>query len=87
MGIERNIDVATLDLPHRIALEEVIGHKLGSHQRLTICIHEDGSSASEKRKTQTLEEWGDVYQGLTDGELTAVDIAIRTRANVTRDAL
>ena len=83
MDIERKIDVATLDLPHRRAFEEVIGHELGAHQQLVISVHEV-APVNDDRPAQTLDDWTGVYNGLTDSEIDAVDAAVKTRANLTR---
>ncbi|MEO8494077.1 MAG: hypothetical protein ABI614_03335 [Planctomycetota bacterium] len=84
MDTERKIDVATLDLPHRRALEDVIGHELGTHQQLIISVHEI-SPNTDDRPVQTLDDWASVYDGLTDSEVDAVDAAVKTRANLTRE--
>ena len=84
MDTERKIDVATLDLPHRRAIEDVIGHELGTHQQLIISVHEIAPTIDE-RPVQTLDDWAGVYDGLTDSEVDAVDAAVKTRANLTRE--
>ena len=68
MDTERKIDVATLDLPHRRALEDVIGHELGTHQQLIISVHEIAPIIDD-RPVQTLDDWAGVYDGLTDSEV------------------
>jgi hypothetical protein len=78
------IDVATLDLPHRRALEEVIGRGLSDDQQLLISVIETRASQTGL-PAQTLEEWTSVYDGLTDDQIDSIDRITKTRANVTRD--
>ena len=80
-----NIEVATLDPPHRRALEEVIGQQLAGNQRLVISVIDVATpQAGEPRPTQTLEGWTQVYDGLSDEEIESVDKIAKTRANLTR---
>jgi len=81
-----NIDVATLDLPHRQALEEVIGKQLASHQRLVISVIELVPPAVEdSRPAQSLDDWTKIYDGLSDEEVEEIDQVAKTRANLSRD--
>ncbi|MDP1798583.1 MAG: hypothetical protein Q8K78_13910 [Planctomycetaceae bacterium] len=81
-----NIDVATLDLPHRKALEEVIGHALAAHQRLVISVIElTPLPVDTSRPAQSLDDWTKVYDGLSEDEVEAIDQIAKTRANLTRD--
>ena len=80
------IDVATLDLPHRRALEEVIGRELGANQRIIISVVDLAmSKTGVPRPAQTLEEWTNVYEGLSDDQIEAVDKIAKTRAKLTRN--
>lgn len=88
MKMERNIDVAALDTPHRRALEEVIGCELEPNQRLVISIMELAPPLQDQgadRPAQTLEDWTQVYKGLNDADIEAIDDIAKTRANMTRD--
>jgi hypothetical protein len=86
METDLKIDVATLDAPHRRALEEVIGRELATSQRLIISVIDVAVPAgSSPRPVQTLEDWTAVYDGLSDDEVEAVDKVAKTRANLTRD--
>jgi hypothetical protein len=76
-----NIDVASLDPPHRRALEEVLGRQLAANERLTISITE----LTIPSPPQTLEDWTHVYEGLTDEEIEEIDKIAKTRADLTRD--
>jgi hypothetical protein len=79
------IDVATLDAPHRRALEEVIGQQLASNQRLVINVMQITIPAPDDRPAQSLDDWTRVYDGLSDSEVDAIDVVVNTRANLTRD--
>ena len=86
METERKIDVATLDTPHRRALEEVIGCELEAHQRLIISVIEVESRPSDTaRPAQTIDDWTNVYEGLSEPEIEAIDKVAKTRANLTRN--
>lgn len=81
-----NIDVATLDAPHRRALEEVIGQQLAGNQRLIISVMDvTMPQTAAPRPAQTLEDWTNIYEGLSDDEIEAVDKIAKTRANLTRN--
>lgn len=79
------IDVATLDAPHRRALEEVIGQQLASNQRLVINVIQVTIPVTDDRPSQSLDDWTRVYNGLSDTEVEAIDAIVNTRANLTRD--
>ena len=86
MEKDLKIDVATLDAPHRRALEEVIGQQLTANQRLIISITEVEVPPNDAQKpSQTLEDWTHVYDGLSDEEIEAIDEIAKTRANLTRN--
>jgi hypothetical protein len=81
------IDVATLDVSHRRALEEVIGRELAANQQLMISVIEAQASASDTtRPAQSLDDWTRVYDGLSDEQIEAIDEIAKTRANLTRNA-
>ena len=79
-----NIDVANLDALHRQALEEIVGHELATHQRLTISVSEMGSSPATVQPAQSLEDWTTVYDGLIDEEIEAIDQIAKIGADLTR---
>jgi len=85
METDLKIDVATLDAPHRQALEEVIGCGLAPNQRLIISVVELMSPRTpESRPAQSLDDWTSVYNGLSDCEIHDVEEIANTRANLTR---
>lgn len=86
--MERNlkINVATLDEPHRRAMEEVIGRELAVSQQLIISVIDLAMPhGGDKKATQTLDDWTTVYDGLSDAEIEAIDKDVKTRANLTRN--
>ena len=85
MENKRKIDVATLDFPHRRALEEVIGQELQSNQQVLISVINLQTAVNDDRPAQTLDDWTGIYEGLSDDEIEAVDATIKTRADLTRD--
>ena len=85
MENKRKIDVATLDFPHRRALEEVIGQELQSNQQVLISVINLQTVVNDDRPSQTLDDWTGIYDGLSDDEIEAVDATIKTRADLTRD--
>lgn len=81
-----NIDVAALDLPHRRAIEEVIGQTLAINQRLVISVTDIETPASAPaRPFQSLDDWTKVYDGLSDADIESIDKIAKTRANLTRN--
>lgn len=84
MGVELQIDVVSLDAPHRRALEEVIGRELAANQRLTISIRDLAAPRTSARPAQSLSDWTGIYEGLSDEEVDQIDKIIKTRANLTR---
>ena len=86
MESDLKINVATLDAPHRQALEEVIGRQLAGNQALLISVIDLGAVPdTEQRPPQSLEDWTQVYEGLSEEEIEAVDAIAKSRANLTRD--
>ncbi len=86
MDTTYNIDVASLDGAHRQALEDVIGVRLEARQRLIIRVTEAArvEPTSDHRPPQSIDDLANVYEGLTDEEIEAVDRDIKTCANLTR---
>ncbi len=86
MEYDLKIDVATLDPPHRRAMEEVIGQPLAANQRLIISVTEVEMAPSEQpRRVQSLDDWTKVYEGLSDEDIESIDKIAKTRANLTRN--
>jgi hypothetical protein len=86
MEHDLTIDVIKLDESHRRAIEEVIGRELATNQRLIISVTEvEVPTTGSPRPAQTLEDWTNVYEGLSDAEIEKIDAIAKTRANLTRD--
>jgi hypothetical protein len=87
MEMSRSIDVVSLDATHRRALEDLIGVQLQANQRLVIGVSEIETATSEapSRRSQTLEDWTSVYEGLSDEQIEAIDRIAKTRADLTRN--
>jgi hypothetical protein len=85
MEADLKIDVAALDDPHRQALEEVIGRHLKANQQLIISVTEVEMASDQARPAQSLDDWIEVYEGLSDAEIESIDKIAKTRANLTRN--
>ena len=84
MGVDLQIDVDSLDASHRRALEELIGRELATNQRLTISVTDATPVSPTSKPAQSLRDWTQVYEGLSDDEVDEIDKIIKTRANLTR---
>ncbi len=84
MGADLPINVSDLDAAHRRALEEMIGRELTPNQRLTLSVSEIATPPSTPKPAQSLDDWTQVYNGLSDDEIDEIDRIIKTRANLTR---
>jgi hypothetical protein len=82
METSREINVTSLDAAHRRALEDIIGTQLRSNHRLIINVTEmsDDQATATTRPVQTLEDWTNVYDGLSDQEMEGMDKIIKARA-------
>lgn len=86
METNLKIDVTALDDPHRRVLEEVLGQPLTANQRVIIRVTDvETTPSAAPRPAQTLEDWTNVYEGLSDEQIEAVDTIAKTRANLTRN--
>lgn len=84
----RNVkDIATVD---RRALEHVIGRQLADDQRLLIRVVSvevpQHAPTAAAQAAGPLPEWCNVYQGLTDEAITALEETVLTRADLSRAA-
>ena len=86
-NIVRN--VRDIEAGDRHALEHVVGQALRDNQRLIIRIAEVDLSrevpAADSHRPQTLADWTNVYEGLSEEEVEAVDKSVKERANLTRN--
>jgi hypothetical protein len=81
--------VRDLTLADRSAIERVVGHPLSVDQRLTIQVMTEVETCAETDRTNEaptnrLPEWCNVYGGMSDDELLALEGIIRARANLDR---
>lgn len=81
-------DVTTLDETHRRALEDVLGRELQANQRLIINVLEvEGTvtiGPAGERAPQTLADWTNVFEGLSEVQIEDIDRIAKTRANLSR---
>jgi hypothetical protein len=88
MEITRN--VTEIKPADRNALEHVLGQPLHDGQQLIVRIvtpeaaapHADANTPA--RDEDTLPDWCNVYEGLSDAEVAAIEEVMLTRANLTR---
>ncbi len=82
------IDVLTLDAKHRSAIEDLIGAPLQANQRLLIGVTEIAASSSVVAAPQeipSIENWTNVYDGLTETQINEIDAITNVRADLTRN--
>lgn len=81
-------NVRDISLPDKLALEHVIGQQLTENQQVIIQIYnldlrsEPATPGIES--AQGLPDWCNVYAGLTDKQVEAVEQTALQRANLTR---
>lgn len=79
-------DIGTAD---RRALEHVIGQRLSDRQQLVIeVVNPDvpSTQAAAEPAAATLPDWCNVYEGLSDVEMAALEDVVLTRADLSREA-
>lgn len=84
MEMSQEINVTSLDEVHRRAFEDVIGIQLGRNHRLMIKVADIDLTPAGARSGQTISDWTDVYEGLSDEEVEEIERAVNTRADLTR---
>ena len=80
METSREIDVVSLDVAAPPALEGVLGTPLHSNQRRDHQC-DAGQCRAEHRKrgpAQRIEDWTNVYEGLSDQEIQVIDEIVKT---------
>jgi hypothetical protein len=74
----------------RSAAEQLVGHALREDQQLVIQVRDGIMPDSERKGSNVpededkLPEWCNVYEGLTDEEIAALEKAISRRLDLTR---
>jgi hypothetical protein len=78
-------DIETAD---RQAFEHILGRPLADHQQLIIRVV-NADMATTRRATEptavTLPDWCNVYEGLSDDEVSALEDVVLTRADLSRE--
>lgn len=81
-------NVRDISLPDKLALEHVIGQQLTENQQVIIQICSldlrSEPATTEAESARGLPDWCNVYAGLTDEEVAAVEQTALQRANLTR---
>jgi hypothetical protein len=86
--ITRN--VAEIEPSDRRALEHVLGYPLHDHQTVVLrvvgsdTVDDSPANGDQSSLGDTLPDWCDVYDGLSDDEIAAIEKIMLTRANLTR---
>ncbi len=77
--------VGEMQANERSAAELLIGHRLRGHEKLILQVVnlDMVEQASESRPAQSLPDWCNIYNGLTDVEIDNIDKSI-TRCNLSR---
>ena len=86
-SVTRN--VKDIDSTDRQALERLLGYSLRENQQLIIKVVNLGNQDAAKNETppaddQTLPDWCNVYEGLSDDEIEQLEQTILTRADLSR---
>ena len=77
--------VGEMQANERSAAELLIGHRLRGHEQLILQVVnlETAEQASDSRPDQSLPDWCNIYNGLTDEEIDNIDKSI-VRSNLSR---
>jgi len=84
MEMPVHIDVASLDLMHRRALEDVLGRTLQAGERLLVQVAPASGDRMHAESPKVIDLIKGFYEGMTDEEIEEVDQAIKPRANLSR---
>jgi hypothetical protein len=84
--VVRNVrDITAAD---RRALEHVLGRPLGEDQQVVLQVvapaKPSATEAGDRAASDRLPDWCNVYAGLSDEQVEAVETAIRRRSDLTR---
>ena len=82
-------NVRDIDTADRRALEHVIGQHLSEDQRLVIhVVNMDvpPQLSDDTPVNVTLPDWCNVYEGLSDEEVSALEEVVLTRADLSRNS-
>ena len=76
-----------METADRRALEHVIGRPLTDNQQLVIRVVSEDASSTRARsapETPALPDWCNVYEGLSDEQVSALEAVVLRRADLTR---
>lgn len=76
--------VRDLDFSERSALEHLVGHSLHDNQHLVIQVVNAEAQPATRSVGDTLPEWCNVYEGLSDEEIAGVEQTVLRRADLSR---
>lgn len=70
--------VGEMKANERSAAELLLGHRLRGHEQLIIQImsHETADQTNDSHPAQSLPDWCNIYNGLTDEEIDNIDKSI-----------
>lgn len=81
-------NVRDISLPDRLALEHVIGQPLAENQQVIIQVHSldlpTDAVGDQGESNHRLPDWCNVYTGLTEEQVNAIEQTVLNRANLTR---
>jgi hypothetical protein len=85
-------NVIDIEAADRQALEHVFGRQLHDSQQVVMRVvspnlqEESPSNGDQADDVEALPEWCNVYEGLSDDEIAAIEEVMLIRANLTRSA-
>jgi hypothetical protein len=83
-------NVRDIEADDRLALERVVGQTLRDNQKLIIQINEvdvgGEVSGIDHRQPQTLADWTNVYDGLSDQQIEEIEAVILDRSHWRRNS-
>lgn len=85
MTTQLDIDASRLSPQQRQVLEELTGQRLTGQSRVTIVLSQAGTQPASDRPAQSVQDWLEVYEGMSENQVEQVDAAAKQRANLTRD--
>ena len=83
-------NVVEIEPTDRRALEHLLGQQLDDNQQLLLRVigpvapDVESANGDQEADDDLLPEWCNVYEGLSDDEIAAIEEIMLTRANLTR---
>ncbi len=85
------LDVRDIDSDDRRALEHVIGQRLSENQQVVIRVVDAAAMGAGEQQSrhgrspdQSLPDWCNVYEGLSEEDIADLERSIRKRVDLTR---